>query len=131
MAEKPFRVEIDDKILQQIIKQVVNQDVRERIIHDGVEYGVLQEFSIASGRRRQTTPGGARGITGKGHPSLMPAFEHHTKGLPKIIGQAIERAVPLDKVLAKIAFDIQRDWAGDVNVDTGAYRNSIIVSEGR
>jgi hypothetical protein len=58
MAE-PFRVEIDDDLLQKIVKQVVNQDVKERIIHDGVEYGVFQEFSIG----------------GRGHPSLMPAYE--------------------------------------------------------
>ncbi len=113
MAE-PFQVKIDDDVLEKIIKQVVDQDVKERIIHDGVEYGVFQEFSIG----------------GSGHPSLVPAFERHTKDLPKLIGQAIERAIPLDKVLAKIAFDIQRDWAIDVSVDTGAYRNSIAVSEG-
>jgi Ribonuclease G/E len=111
MAEKPFQIKIDDDILQKIIKQVADQDVKERIIHDGVEYGVFQEFSIG----------------GRGHPSLMPAFERHTKDLPKLVGQAIERAIPLDKIMAKIAFDIMRDWAADVNVDTGAYQNSIMV----
>lgn len=125
---KTFR--LDDRVLDKIIKQVANKGVKGRIIHDGVEYGVMQEFSIAPGGNRQTTPGGSRGTTGKGHPSLMPAFERHTKGLPKLIGQAIERARPLDPILAKIAFDIMRDWAADVNVDTGAYRNSITVSEG-
>jgi hypothetical protein len=130
MAEKPFQIKIDDDVLQKIIKQVANENVKERIIHDGVEYGVFQEFSIAAGGRRQTTPGGRRGMTSEGHPSLMPAFERHTKDLPKLIGQAIERAVPLDRIMAKIAFDIMRDWAADVNVDTGAYRNSITVSEG-
>jgi hypothetical protein len=112
MAE-PFQIKIDDDLLQQIIKQVAGQKVKERIIHDGVEYGVFQEFSIG----------------GQGHPSLAPAFERHTKGLPKLIGQAIERGVSLDKIFRKIAFDIMRDWAADVNVDTGAYRNSITVSE--
>lgn len=129
MAEV-FQVKIDDRVLDAIIKQVANKDVKERIIHDGVEYGVLQEFSIDSGGQRQTTSGGRRGITGKGHPSLMPAFERHTKDLPKLIGQAIEKAIPLDKILAKIAFGIQRDWAGDVNVDTGTYQNSITIKEG-
>lgn len=108
-----FQLEIDDDVLEKIIKQVVNQDVKERIVHDGVEYGVMQEFSIG----------------GRGHPSLVPAFERHTKDLPKLIGQAVERAIPLDQIMAKIAFDIMRDWASDVNVDTGAYRNSITVSE--
>lgn len=126
MAEQ---VKLDDKVLNEIIKQVVNQDVKERIVHDGVEYGVMQEFSIAPGGQRQTTPGGARGITDPGHPSLVPAFERHTKDLPKLVGQAIEKAIPLDEVFFKIAFDIMRDWAIDVNIDTGAYRNSITVSE--
>lgn len=129
MAEQPFQVKIDDDLLQKIIKQVANQKIKERIIHDGVEYGVFQEFSIAPGGQRQTTKGGGRGITGDGHPSLVPAFERHTKDLPKLIGMAIERGVSLDKIMAKIAFDIQRDWAADVNIDTGAYRNSITVSE--
>jgi hypothetical protein len=115
MMAETFQVKIDDDVLQKIIKQVANRDVKERIIHDGVEYGVMQEFSIG----------------GSGHPSLVPAFERHTKDLPKLIGQAIERAIPLDPILAKIAFDIMRDWAADVAVDTGAYRNSITVSEGR
>lgn len=127
MAET-FR--IDDRVLDKITKQVANKNVKVRVIHDGVEYGVLQEFSIAPGGRPQTTPGGRRGTTGKGHPSLMPAFERHTQAMPKLIGQAIEKAIPLDKIMAKIAFDIMRDWAADVNVDTGAYRNSITVSEG-
>jgi hypothetical protein len=125
MAEA-VQFKIDDDLLQKIIKQIVNQNIKERIIHDGVEYGVFQEFSIAPGGQRQS---GGRGRTGKGHPSLMPAFERHTKELPKLIGKAIERGVSLDKVMAKIAFDIMRDWAADVNVDTGAYRNSITVSE--
>lgn len=125
----PETFRLDDRVLDKIIKQIADQQIKARVIHDGVEYGVMQEFSIAPGGNKQTTPGGRRGITGSGHPSLMPAFERHTKDLPKLVGQAIEKAVPLDKILAKIAFDIMRDWAADVNVDTGAYRNSITVSE--
>ncbi len=107
-------VKLDAKKLDQLIKAIGDEPIKPRIIHDGVEYGVFQEFSIG----------------GSGHPSLVPAFERHTKELPKLIGQAIERAISLDAILAKIAFDIMRDWAADVNVDTGAYRNSITVSEG-
>lgn len=111
MAET-FR--IDDRVLDKIIKQIADQQIKTRIIHDGVEYGVMQEFSIG----------------GSGHPSLMPAFERHTQAMPQLIGRAIERAAPLGPLMKKIAFDIMRDWAADVNVDTGAYRNSITVSEG-
>jgi hypothetical protein len=108
-----FQVNLDDSILQKIIGQVAQGDVNERIIHDGVEYGVFQEFSIG----------------GSGHPSLVPAFERHTKDLPKLVGLAIEKAIPLDNIFFKIASDIMRDWKLDVNVDTGNYQNSITMSE--
>lgn len=101
------KIEIDDKVLQDIIKNVANPDVPVWTIHDGVEYGVHQEFSE------------------NGHPSLVPAYELVTKDLPKGIGEAVEKGVPLDDVLQVAARSIQRLWADDVNVDTGAYKNSI------
>jgi hypothetical protein len=121
------QIKLDTKKLEQIIKAIGDQPVKRRVIHDGVEYGVHQEFSTNAGGRPRSS---GRGVTGKGHPSLVPAFERHTKDLPKIVGKAIEQAIPLDSLLGKIAFDIQADWDGDVNVDTGAYKNSIKVSEG-
>lgn len=102
------KIELDDRKLQEMIR-ATDQQVRRRVIHDGVNYGVFQEF------------------TSQGHPSLVPAFEKHTRSLPDAIGQAIERGANLDDVIGKVAFDIQRDWAGDVNVDTGAYKGSITV----
>ena len=105
-------IKLDTALLDKIIKNIVLKSVKPRTIHDGVEYGVHQEF------------------TERGHPSLTPAFEKHTRDLPEIIGKAIEQGIELDPLLAKIAFDIQADWASDVNVDTGAYKNSIKVSEG-
>lgn len=104
------QIKLDTKKLDAIIKATANQPVKRRVIHDGVEYGVHQEFGE------------------RGHPSLVPAFERHTRGLPKLVGQAVEAGVELDKLLAKIALDIQGDWAADVNVDTVAYKNSITVS---
>lgn len=101
------QVKLDTTLLDKIIEQTAGQKTRRWVVHDGVEYGVYQEF------------------TERGHPSLTPAFERHTRDLPKIIGAAIGAGVGLDPVLAKIAFDIQADWAADVNVDTGAYKNSI------
>ena len=121
------QIKVDTKKLDEIIRAVGGQPVKPRIIHDGVEYGVSQEFATNPGGRPRAS---GKGTTGKGHPSLVPAFERHTKDLPKLVGAAIERGIPLDPVLGKIAFDIQADWAGDVNVDTGAYKNSITVSEG-
>lgn len=108
MAEQ---IKLDDRVLKELIKNISNEQLRALSIHDGVEYGVHQEFSE------------------RGHPSLVPAFEANTKNLAEVVGQAIENGVPLQDVLTKIALDIQREWAADVNVDTGAYKNSITVDE--
>jgi len=105
------QIKLDDKVLQQMIQQVGDTRVQVYAIADGVEYGLYQEF------------------TDRGHPSLVPAFERNTGQLPDAVGQAIEKNVSLDDVLKKVAFDIQREWAADVNVDTGAYKNSIHVEE--
>jgi hypothetical protein len=120
--------EVNTSKLDRLIA-VVGQGVKTRLIADGVEYGVFQEFSTSPGGNPQTNPAGRKGITGKGHPSLIPAFERVTKDLPKAVGVAIENIIPLDDVFNKAAFDIQALWAADVNVDTGAYKNSIGVHE--
>lgn len=119
-------VKLDTKKLDEIIRKVAGQRTKRRVVHDGVEYGVHQEFGTNEGGRPRAK---GRGTTEKGHPSLTPAFERHTKDMPKLVGQAIEAGVPLDRILGKIAFDIMRDWAADVNVDTGAYKNSITLRE--
>lgn len=116
-------IRLDDAVLRQLIRDS-GQRVRRRVIHDGVEYGILQELSDAPGGNPRKS---GNGTTGRGHPSLVPAFEKHTRNLGHVVGQAIERSVSLDDVIGKVAFDIQADWAGDVNVDTGSYKNSIQV----
>jgi len=103
------KIELDDKVLKEIIKAVGEADIPAYTIADGVEYGIWQEF------------------TKSGHPSLVPAFERVTKDLPQAIGQAIEAGVSLEEVITKAAFDIQALWQADVNVDTGSYKNSIHV----
>lgn len=103
------KVKIDTAKLDKIVKQVAGNTVKDHTIADGVEYGVFQE------------------LTASGHPSLVPAFEKVTRSLPDAIGQAIENGQDISDVFDKAAFDIQALWATDVNVDTGAYRNSIHV----
>ena len=115
---------VDDKKLNQIIK-ATSPKAHPWVIHDGVEYGIFQEFSTASGGK----PRREGGRTGKGHPSLIPAFEKVTKDLPEAIGQAVEKAINLNDILEKAARDIQDLWADDVNVDTGAYKNSITAGK--
>lgn len=109
-------IELDTKGLD-ILRTLIEDEgraIKSWVISDGVEYGVHQEFGE------------------RGHPSLVPAFEKHTKQLPEIIGAIIEQAASkgsgtrkINDVLGAIAFNIAADWAADVNVDTGAYKNSI------
>ncbi len=103
-------IRIDTTNLDKLLT-AIRGGVKDRIIADGVTYGIFQEL----GRN--------------GHPSLVPAFEHVTKDLPKAIRMAIEATVSIDDVFNKAANDIATMWAADVNVDTGAYKNSIGAHE--
>lgn len=106
------RIIIKDRGKFDRIAAAAGETTRRRIIADGVEYGIFVELGT---ERREA------------RPALVPAFETHTRNLGEALGQAIERGVSLDDVLAKVAFDIQRDWAANVPVRTGAYKNSIHV----
>jgi hypothetical protein len=112
-------VKLDTKILDQLIKVVGEGQTKTYTVHDGVEYGIYVEFGTTDefGETKQTAK-----------PALVPAFEKHTKQLPKALGQAIERGVFPDDVLAITAFNIQADYQATVPVDTGALKDSIGVS---
>jgi len=98
------RVRLDTKKMDDLI-QATESPVYE--VHDGVHYGVYQEF------------------TSSGHPSLVPAMEKTRRVFRRVISEALERGVSLDDAINKMAKDVQTMWASDVNVDTGAYKNSI------
>lgn len=108
-----FTVKLDSRILDELIA-IAGQDVPGWIISDGVEYGVFQEFG--------TSKFGGR-------PFLVPAFEEKTKTLPDAVGQAIERQVSLEDVIAKTAFDILAEAQSNIQtkkiIDTGALLNSM------
>jgi len=106
-AQGGVKITIDSKKLDELIR--ISGNSVTLYVADGVEYGVYQEF------------------TSRGHPSLRPAFERVKGTAEAALRQAIERNVNLKLVLSKMAFDIQRLWAADVNVDTGALKNSIHV----
>lgn len=108
------RVTLDDRKLREIIRDVANQDTSAWVVADGVEHGLFVEMG--------TTKMAAR-------PCLVPAFEKNTRNLGRALGQAVERAVPLNDVLGKTAFDIQADYQGSVPVDTGSLKNSIHTEE--
>ena len=106
-------IQLDDRKLQEIIRGT-DQRVKRRVIADGVTHGVFVELGTSRMAAR---------------PALVPAFEQHTRGLGDALGKAVEAGDSLDDVLAKVAFDIQGDWAGNVPVATGALKNSIHVEE--
>lgn len=107
------RIIIDDKKLKQLLDNTVKKTVRRYRIQDGVEYGVMVELG--------TSKMGAR-------PALVPAFENViSRSFVSYIKEALARRDDLDPALSKAAFDIQRGYAENVPVNTGALKNSIVV----
>lgn len=104
------KIILDDKVLQEIIRKVVDPDVDSWIIADGVNYGIFVEFGTSKMSAR---------------PALIPAFERVAKNLLKAIGQVIEQAGSLNDLFSKAAFDIQSEWASNVPAPTGTLKNSI------
>jgi hypothetical protein len=106
----PVKITLDTSGIDDLLKSLKDA-IPTFIIEDGVEYGIYQEF------------------TASGHPSLVPAFERNTKALPQAVGEAIEKGINVGDVVKATAFNIQREWQADVNVDTGAFKNSIHTRE--
>ena len=105
-----YQVIIDTTAMDQIIRNT--DDPHTYIIGDGVEYGAYVEYGTSK------MPGRA---------FLIPAYKNITDPLPKAVRQAIERFIPLDKILAKAAFDILGEAQRNTPVGTGALRNSLHV----
>lgn len=108
------RVVLDDAKLREIIRDVAGQDVSTWVVADGVEYGIYHEMGTSRA---------------SANPQLVPAFENRVKTLGRALGQGIERAMPLNPIVGKVAFDIQRDYQQGVHVRTSALKNSIHVEE--
>ena len=112
----PVKIQLDTKVLDEIIKQVGNVETDKWVISDSVEYGVFVEF----GTKRMPA-----------RPTLTPAFEDVTKDLPEGVGQAIEKQININDVLAAFASNIEAKWKANFQnfskppIDTGAYRNGI------
>lgn len=113
-------VDINTKEIDALIKKFgVATDIKY-MVHDGVHYGVFNEF-------------GSKYITAK--PDFVPALERHIKKLPEVLKQGLAKGVPLDEIIRITASNIAADWARGVRVSTkktrrgkqggGHYRNSI------
>jgi hypothetical protein len=87
-----------------------------RIVHDGVEYGVYQEFG--------TTRMAARPAAHTAASEIEPAYD-------ALMRQITEVSDP-DAAIDKLAHDLEGRWKAQIVqmriIDTGAYLNSIAVS---
>ena len=118
MSSVNLTVKIDTTVLDQIVKEVQSAARTEYIVHDGVNYGVMIEFGT---------------VKMSAKPALVPAWEKHTKRLPQILRQMIDKngAKGFDIGMRLTAMNIVKDWQSNVPVKTGAYKNSITMSEER
>jgi hypothetical protein len=84
----------------------------ERIVHDGKEYGIYQEF----GTRKM-----------RAHPFMTPAAETVRPAFERGLGD-IDNLATMDAYVDKIAHDVEAYAKHFAPVDTGALRASIEVS---
>lgn len=107
------QIVLDTKGLDRILAALEGEPVR--ILHDGVHYGVYQEF------------GTSRGVPP--HPFMTPAVEHIRPAMEKGWKQVLEgsggKAIDL---VDKLARDAEAVAKANAPVKTGALRNSITVS---
>ena len=87
-----------------------------RVVHDGVEYGVYQEFGTTTIAPR---------------PALQTAVSEVEPAYRALMSQITTVERP-DAAIAKLAHDLEAQWKAQIVamriIDTGAYLNSIRVS---
>jgi len=105
-------ITVDDRALKALIANTGGRV--EKIIADGVNYGIYQEFG--------TSKMGAQ-------PFMSPAVEAVRPGWDAAFtNQLTDQQV--EGVVTKAAFDIERGAKERAPVDTGALKNSIHVVDG-
>lgn len=87
-----------------------------KVLHDGKEYGVYQEF------------GTSRGVPP--HPFMTPALEQARGWMDKALGPVLEQGADLDTAIGKIAFDAEAVAKANAPWRTGDLRASIKVTDG-
>ena len=88
-----------------------------RILHDGVEYGIYQEFGFTS-RSGNAVPA---------QPFMTPAVLDAEASLREAF-RGVGDLRQADLVVQKVAYDAEREAKSLAPVDTGALKNSIEVS---
>uniref|UniRef100_A0A6H1ZDD2 Putative tail protein n=1 Tax=viral metagenome TaxID=1070528 RepID=A0A6H1ZDD2_9ZZZZ len=105
-------VTMNDKRLRELIKNIPTGEV-VRVLHDGVNYGIYQEF----GTSRMAA-----------HPFITPAIEHIRPAFEKGLKQ-IKNLEMAEDFVDKLAHDAEAVAKASAPFLTGALRNSIKVSK--
>lgn len=110
------KVEVDDRELVKMIKRLEGKGKVVRILADGVDYGVHQEF-------------GTSRMAGK--PFMTPAIEHVRPALGnEAMKQIVERGVDPEDYMDKVASDALAVAIREAPVDTGQLRASLHIAKG-
>lgn len=108
-------VRVDFTVLDSIIRRAQGKPMR--IVHDGVEYGIYQEF------------GTSRGIAPR--PAAQTAAIEMEPAYQELMAQITEVPDP-DAAIEKFATDLADRWKQNIIqmkiIDTSAYLNSVRVS---
>ena len=110
---------LDDSKLRKMIAETAG-NIRPKVVADGVEYGIYQEYGVENGF--------GRGIRIPAHPFMRPAVE----AVRRQFNEAMRAALGTGKaqaVVDKTAFDVERGAKQKAPVDTGALRASIGVHD--
>ena len=109
-------IHADFTALDAMLRRLRKEERPVRIVHDGVEYGVYQEFG--------TTKLAPRPAAQTAAAEIEPAYQ-------TLMGQITEVPDP-DAAVEKIARDLEARWKGQIVamriIDTGQYLNSVRVS---
>ena len=110
---------IEDGKLRKMIAETAGK-LRPKVVADGVEYGIYQEYGVENGF--------GRGIRIPAHPFMRPAVEAVRGQFNKAMRAALTTGKAQD-VVDKTAFDVERGAKQRAPVDTGALRGSIHVED--
>ena len=110
---------LDDSKLRKMIAETAG-NIRPKVVADGVEYGIYQEYGVENGF--------GRGIRIPAHPFMRPAVEAVREQFNKAMRAALGTG-KAQVVVDKTAFDVEKIAKQKAPVDTGALRASIGVHD--
>jgi len=117
---KQISVTIDDAVLRKLIR-ATGGTVRSKVVADGVEYGIYQEYGVENGF--------GRGVRIPAHPFMRPAAETVQGAFQKAMADAWKSSAKVQAAIDKTARDVEGIAKAKAPVDTGALRSSIHVDD--